>query len=309
MCTILADTSGEAGPRLEVLQVIEGLVYSRERRQATILLDFMVESQRDEPSSLLVLHPGLVSRVDSDHSSLVHSTGQHASKQETTPEEVLQRLYSQRIRHEHAKPYFRRRKNNFLLQDGEATWTCINQWESQQIRQIPVTAVQLTASPRKPPPFTCFEIAGFAKGVSWSRLQLKLEGPSYEQFVGDRARFWVDGPVHVQQLVETDLAARKDPNTAEYSMFFEKAFAREHIVNPRAYDIVVFRPGTEGVDTNVSCFPASADVFEIKAHLAFNLAHVFVTSSGKFWIDLQFGDAPVSTARRPSSERIPVPAW
>jgi hypothetical protein len=138
--------------------------------------------------------------------------------------------------------------------------------------------------------FTCFEVGDFGEGVSWFRLVLKLDGASYAHFVGDHSRFWVDGPAHVYELIREDIVARGNTVPANIVSLFEQSFAKPQILRPEAYDIVVFRPGTFGVDGRVLCQPASPDVYEDTNHPETGRAHLFVTRSPEFWIDLQFED-------------------
>jgi hypothetical protein len=307
MCLILADGSGQPGGGLQVLQVIEGLVYSKTKRQAHILVDVMVENKGDGLSSMLLLHPGLVSRVPTGF-SLVYgelSTGQLDSEP-ARPELVLRRLYSHRVRvaNEDDTPLFHERKNCFLLNDRGPSR--IDHWFVPDIQ--PRTPFPAEATTNQTPIFTCFEASKLARGVSWFRLELKLEGSSYAQFIGDHSRFWVDGPSHVRDQIESEIATRGDRIFPQTSDFFRQYYTRDRVLEPVAYDIVVFRPGTLGVDTTVVCHPASADVYEHTAHGETRLAHLFVTRSPEFWIDLQFEDAIGLKAAQPKQPGLQQPA-
>jgi len=301
MCIVLSDGIGGGG--LRVPQVIEALLYSKSSRKALIYLDVMV-ANANRDSTLLVLHPGLVSREDSCKSSLVYDSpdGCQPSPPEHSPDLVLRSVYRNRLRKATAdsRPEFHERKNCFLL--GDTGKTAIDAWLMPEIAVCDPGGPR--PQPNQVPAFTCFKVERLPMGISWFRFVLRLENASYAYLVGDHSRFWVDGPDHVKSLVRKELIARGDAARRPLA-FFEDAFAESRLVSPTAYDIVVFKPGTAGVDTKVLCQPASADVYENTNHPETERAHLFVTRSPKFWIDLQFEEPARDTIRR-SQPHMPV---
>ncbi|MBN1514275.1 MAG: hypothetical protein JXB13_19825 [Phycisphaerae bacterium] len=291
MCMIVADGESKRGEGIELLQVIESLAYHKSNEKVAILFDFMVKNNRDCASSLLLVHRGLA-RMCVAKGNLLHDGVMRAQplsgREMVSREQVLCELYRDHITAQNGsherRMGFRKRRDCYRL-DDEFHWvdvaapgnvsarTCIEENETVGF-----------------PPFSAFETSGLpAHATSWFRVELDIEGLTYDYLVKRHLHFWVDGPDRVlKQIVEEDLPLRGYLRPGAND--FLRTRVHGQILRPLAYDVVIFRPGVPEVDVDTVCAPVTGDVYSatIENTLLDNRVHFYVTRSPEFWIDVAY---------------------
>lgn len=271
---------------MQVLQVIEGLAFGRQRRMVSIRVELLVYNENDAETSLVVVHRGRVTAELAPRvllsASALHQCSAHADP--ASCEDVLLHIYGSRLLTE-PEFGFRERRNCFGVADALTTVDHVGQ---DPVRLIPLLSDTVKSEVAGVfAPFSAYEIHGILRGRSWVSLLLELQGPSYDHLVGGQEHFWVDGPDRVlEQIVRDDLRERGYLQPGAEELF--RSRIAPFRIEPKAYDIAIFRPGTAGADTPIACTPVTGDVYQASVHDPFaqSRADFFITRSLRFLIDL-----------------------
>ena len=290
-CIIVADADQQKvkSDDLALLQVIEAIAYHRAEGTAKITLDLLISNQRSGPCKLLLVHRGTVS-FESANTNLLRddvSLIKQIPEQGIPSDAVLKAIYEHRIEsRKDLKSGFLERVNCFSCAE---TKTIVDYSDPQLVSM----SQQISAASGDEDyiflPYSCVEIGTMPHGLSWFRVRLRLSGATYRYLIESPGHFWVDGPERVlEQIEKQDLPERGSLCTGAKEFFDSRISA--HALTPKAYDVVVFRPGVAGVDTDTECTPITGGVYSaaIEDPSAKRLAHLFVTRSPSFWIDVAY---------------------
>lgn len=309
-CLIIADAEGLEGKDLQLLQVIESLIYNRSERKVLITFDIFLKNQRSQECELILVHRGLNSCKPSTE-NLISSKNPNPNPDSWSDnsvisrEDILRAIYGSRIidslPNELSKPGFVERSNCFGIKKDHTT---IDNCDPKKIKVNPLLLLEEKVWENGVfPPFSAFAISPLPPGTSWFRFESNIAGKTYDYFVDYPIHFWVDGPNRVMnQILNEDIPQRGhlQPECAEF--FNTKVMG--HILKPIAYDIVIHRPGTDGVNGDICCSPSTGDEFVASlSHPAIaKRAFHFVTRSTVFWIDLYYSDDPRLCPGNPGSD-------
>jgi hypothetical protein len=105
--------------------------------------------------------------------------------------------------------------------------------------------------------------------------------------------FGIEGPSRVKNhIADEDIPLRSylQPGVRE---FFDSNIEGQVLI-PKAYDVVIFRPGADGCDVDTICKPLTGDVHVCKVDdLALrDKAHLCVSESSEFWIEVSYTNSP-----------------
>lgn len=295
MCVIVASGDPKTQAEIEVEQVIEALCYSREGSSVRIRLELLVHSSQ-QGASLLLAHrahvTGNLSRSLPLHSVPKDRSGTALASRE----DVLAGVYDGRFVRDKDGVSFLERRNCFRVED---TATVIDHVDPV-LRQDVLLPRGQNDAPGAFPPFTAIEVAGIDKGRTWFAMDLDLKGPSYDYLIGTQDRFWVDGPDRVlAQIREEDIPQRGYLSPEAQTLLDSRLVPGR--LTPKAYDIVIFGPGVEGVSDGLVSTPLTGDVYRAPVENGFAKAkaELFVTRSLAFWVDLCFDDTSRATGTFP----------
>jgi hypothetical protein len=223
-------------PRLEVLQVIEGLAYHPEVPTVEIVFIFVVQNSRPGPSRLRVVHRGGVD-----------SSLQPFTLESNLPQDrILRGLYADRIKRNDDVPGTIRfyKRINCLGRDLEPVVVSLAGPGSCFSRSK--DAISLTpevSDAAENPAYTSYLIppADYDPMPAEERciftLCTTLHKETYERLVTDR--FSVDSYTRLKRDIETQDLPHADQRAKD---FYDRYIRPEHaIIAPQAYDIVIFQ--------------------------------------------------------------------
>ena len=298
LCIIIADADKKRDDRLRLMQIVESLVYNREKKSVSISFDVLVGNQRGEEVSLFLVHRGLspcVLQRDNLLSYERQSPDQWRDEDAVPREAVLRAVYQDDkqiidpVKGRATTPKFHERRDSFGLQNAPTTIDCMEQ------SGLSISTEILAKEDDWPegifPPFSAFRVGPLRPGNSWFRIVMEMTGLSYDYLVDYPVHFWVDGPHRVQQqILEKDIPLRGHM-MPECEAFFKTHIA-DFVLEPIAYDVVIHLPGTDGVSGRIVAEPCSGDEYVASiTHPAVSKRAVrFVTRSPEFWIDLRYAD-------------------
>jgi hypothetical protein len=300
MCFITAKNEQAGGTQdLTIHQIIEAIAYEKINNRARIIVDCWVENNGQSNASLLLIHPGKVSLESNNDDNLLRSAERFVQvpelQSDLSQENLLYLIYKDRIGciSENKKQGFARRIN------------CYRQEEHLTGMDNAITNEGLSVSAKSFPAdsqvsfYTTISVKNLQPGKSWFRVVVLLKEESYQKFVGDVPHFWIEGPSKVIEFLKEDIAHSNKTHLASIqnnsvSIFDFFTAGKPKIIIPEAYDIVIFRKGTKGVENDVFCDPITSDVYraQIKDPIADNHAYLFVSRSPEFWIDVCYEGDP-----------------
>ncbi|HBF35192.1 TPA: hypothetical protein DDW35_11590 [Candidatus Sumerlaeota bacterium] len=287
LCLVVADADGKHGEKLQIRQVIESLVYQYTNKSVSVMFDVFLHNDRDKPCSLLLVHRGLC-ECELKKTSLLSDQYENPSEWgdgKVDRIKVLRAIYNDRIVKENGYGFYERQDYYSLQKEATSPIVpcCPNLKEDLFIDEKNGWPTDVF------PPFSAFQVGPFQPGDSWFRVEMKISGLSYEYLVENPVYFWVDGPDRVKREIETADIPLRGYMSPKYQTVFDERIST-HILDPKNYDVVVHRLGTNLVDTDVCCSPCSGD--EYLASIAHpevsKRAYHFTTRSSAFWIDMHY---------------------
>ena len=293
MCIILSDADKKVKDfrDLHLLQVVEAIAYSKESKSAQVYVDILLESKRDTPCDLYLVHRGKVTVAASEENLLCTKekkiyANSHPEASKFTTSELLYKIYQHRVKSLKSGIKLFHERRNCYLTEKEAVR--IEHWDQGSVRIEPVLEEQ---GKDNAPPFTAFKIYNLQPGYSWQRYVFDLKGSSYEYLVDNVPMFWVDGPDRVKKQLLDDELPHRNYLLPECDEFF-KSNIRDFEIPIKAYDVVIPQPGVKGIDSRVGCEPVTADIFDapINDPDAAKCANLFVSRTMDFWISVWYKD-------------------
>jgi hypothetical protein len=222
-CVICAKENPK-DPPLNIIQVIEGLLYNTAAHIVRVLLWFIVENTSDKAVRFRVIHRGAV-------------TGQlrpFPFRPRNPRDKILRQLYSRRFCTDDNDPFnlsFYRRVNCTGLDPDPLRLSLGGTRRAKRLRpEIPIG--------RGHAPFTSFLTPEVHPGEpSIWLLDLKLQRATYDRLVGDHG-FSVDSYARIKR----DILTYELSGISPHSKFFDRHIAPDDlIVVPMAYDIAIFQ--------------------------------------------------------------------
>ncbi len=294
MCFITSESGKkDDSPRqMKVHQIIEALAYEKANARARIMLDCWVENSGPDGAELLLVHPGKATLEEKPCFHLLkypelQKTTVRLESEKLTQENMLFFIYAKRLKFlPDSKSGFSRRLNCYRQED-------IPTFMDNDCAGLQFTTGTLSED-GKTPNYTVIKVSGIKKGKTWFRVVVLLENRAYQQFVGEQPHFWIEGPSKVEEFIKSaikaDLAMQNSDGSKEWD-FFEHTIC-SNIIYPDAYDIVVFRKGVEGMDSDIFCDAITSDVYlaHITDPIAEKHAYLYVSRSPDFWIDVCYAD-------------------
>ena len=258
MCLILSLEESISNNLFNVLQVIESIKYCQSKRKVDITLDLLISNQ-DSPKKLNIFHRGFVNNNKTSSNLLTHSCStnfDNGDRKHIESDDLLDAIYQSRI--DKVNHSFFERKNCFNV--NKIATPVDNYIQSDFIFDREIIAENDTE-----PPFTSFYIKDIPTGTSWFRTKFSLSGTTYKNLVESVPKFWIDGPQRVAEQIayeQLPFHGYMMPNPKENTDFFFNAISPQHLLHAKAYDIVLFLPGTKDVDSSISCNPGNSNIFE-----------------------------------------------
>jgi len=274
------------GVDLELLQVISSLTFCRAHETVSMTFDFLVASHRDASTKLLLVHRGLALLNPRCGTLLTCSPRRPPlsyGQGRISRDYILRTIYDKHIKMDRGRVGYKEHQNWLVLRNS-ATW--LDYVAPHTMDYIPY---YVTESALSFPPLSAFYASNLLPGISWFRVSLSISGVTYDELVKIGPHFGIEGPLRAKnRIADEDIPLRSylQPGVKE---FFDSKIERQVLV-PRAYDVVIFRPGAEGCDVDTVCKPLTGDVHlrQVDDLLLQDKAHLFVSQSSEFWIEVSY---------------------
>ena len=281
MCVLSAIGNVKEKNNNHINLMIEAIAYHHDRGFATVTLDALIVNNSSEEIDYYFVHRGRVIPQIVD-STLLDYRPNEEYRGIPSQEDVLFYAFKDNI--DANKPisnkYKERIPNWFSL---KKEYTQVNNIFTPQ-----VTVDKGICAENYMPPYTSLKVAKVPKGNSWFRIRFALDKVSYNSLVRHHNNFWVDCPKRVQdQINDEDLPIRGYlvPDSEKYFSDFEKS-----LIIPNSYEVIIFQPGTQGIDRGIECEPIAGKISEItrfNPYLEGKAIH-YLTDPKDFWIDLSY---------------------